>query len=146
MDRLIPPLTDAQRVQFVAAARSYLGAEFKHRGRSAEKMDCLGLVVLSMRDVGFSMVDRRAYGRDPVKDGIREAARAHFGNPIPLSDLQPGDLVLMQWHQQPNHVAVVGDYLLGGLSIIHSLLEAGRVVEQRLADPWPRRLLEGFRP
>jgi cell wall-associated NlpC family hydrolase len=146
MDRLIAPLSDEQRRGVIAAARSFIGAPFRHRGRLPTGMDCLGLVVLSMRAVGVEMHDRRAYGRDPVADGIAIAARAHFGDPIPLDTLTPGDLVLMRWHKRPNHVAIVTDYPLGGLALIHSLLEAGHVVEHRLSDPWPRRIYEGFRP
>ena len=107
-------------------------------------MDCLGLVVVAMQAVGRLMADRANYGRNPVNDGIVEAARAHFGKPIKLANLRPGDVVLMQWHQQPNHVAIVTDHP-HGLGLIHSL--AGKcVVEHILADPWPRRILEAFRP
>lgn len=145
MTRLVT-LDAAQRLALVEAARRHVDVKFQHRGRSVRGMDCLGLVVLAMRDIGVEMVDREVYGRDPSADGIREAAVAHFGDPIPLGTLQPGDVVLLQWHQQPNHVAIVGDYPYGGLSLIHCLAQEGRVVEHRLADPWPRRLLEGYRP
>lgn len=147
MARLIKRLTAKQRSAFIAAARSYAGTPFRHRGRSAAGLDCLGLVVLSMRAVGREMHDRATYGRDPVADGIRAAAFAHFGPPIPLETLQPGDVVLMQWHQQPNHVAIVTDYPMGGLAVIHALVPpVDRVVEHRLGDPWPRRITEAFRP
>lgn len=148
MGRLIAPLSAAERAGFIAAARSFAGTPFRHRGRSSAGLDCLGLVVLSMRAVGREMQDRETYGRDPVADGIRAAALAHFGPPIPLETLQPGDVVLMQWHQQPNHVAIVTDYPMGGLALIHALSGATppRVVEHRLGDPWPRRITESFRP
>src|SRR4249919_440242 len=98
-----------------------------------------------MRAIGHEMQDRASYGRDPVADGISQAARAHFGEPVwrrgdPLSLLRAGDVVLMQWHHQPNHVAIVTDYPLGGLAVIHSLAQARCVIEHRLSDPWPRRI------
>lgn len=157
MDRIIPRLSAAERTALVAAARTFLTsgkdggpAAFGHRGRLPWKVDCLGMVRLSFSMIGHAMQDRASYGRDPSADGLSAAARAHFGEPVyrkgqPLSLLQPGDVVLMQWHNQPNHVAIVTDYPHGGLAVIHSLAQARRVIEHRLADPWPRRILEGFR-
>jgi cell wall-associated NlpC family hydrolase len=143
--RIIKRLSAAERTAFIAAARSFAGVPFRHRGRSERGLDCLGLIVVAMQAVGRLMADRASYGRNPVNDGIAEAARAHFGKPILLKNLRPGDVVLMQWHQQPNHVAIVTDYPGGGLALIHSL--AGKcVVEHRLADPWPRRIFEAYRP
>lgn len=153
MTRIIKRLSAAERARFIAAARSYITAgpdgesvPFKHRGRSVRGVDCLGLVVVAMAEAGRTMRDKAVYGRDPSNDGIREAAVAHFGQPIELANVRPGDVLLMQWHGQPNHVGIVGDYVLGGLSLIHSLAQEKRVVEHRLADPWPRRVTEAFRP
>lgn len=144
MSHIIEPLSAAERTAFIAAARSYLNVPFRHRGRDRRGVDCLGLVVVAMQAVGRVMSDRASYGRDPVNDGLHEAAVAHFGQPIAIETMCPADIVLMQWHQQPNHVAIVTDYSLGGLAIIHSL--AGQcVVEHRLADPWPRRIGEAYR-
>ena len=153
MARIVKRLTAKQRSAFIAAARSFAGVPFRHRGRSERGVDCLGLVVCAMQAAGREMADRPAYGRDPTGDlgAMQLAARAHFGEPIyraggDLSVLRPGDVVLMRWHQQPNHVAIVTDYPSDGLALIHSLVSLGRVVEHRLADPWPRRILEAYRP
>jgi cell wall-associated NlpC family hydrolase len=153
MTRLIHPLTAAERVTVVAAARAHLHppAIFRHRGRSRTRLDCLGLVIRSLAAVGAVVQDREAYGRDPVNDGLRAAVVEHLGDPfatspVQLAQLAPGDLVLMKWHTEPNHIAVVTDYVLGGLAIIHAYAQVGCVVEHALADPWPRRITEAFRP
>jgi len=150
-DRIVPRLSDSERTALIAAARSFLGVPFRHLGRSRRGVDCLGLVVCSMQAIGREMADRKAYGRDPVADGMAHAARAHFGAPVwrkgqPMS-LQSGDVVLMQWDQEPNHVALITDYPHGGLAVIHALAHKSvrRVVEHRLAGPWPERITEGFR-
>lgn len=148
MARLIKRLSAAERTAFIAVARSFAGVPFRHRGRTERGVDCLGLVVVAMHAIGRQMQDRPAYGRDPTGDlgAMQEAARAHFGKPIALKNLRPGDVVLMQWHQQPTHVAIVTDNP-NGLGLIHSLIKPiGRVVEHRLADPWPRRITEAYRP
>jgi cell wall-associated NlpC family hydrolase len=146
MSRLIAPLTDAQRAGFIAAARTYLNVPFRHHGRSRARLDCIGLVILALADVGAVASDRRAYGRDPLNDGLRAAVVEQIGDPIPLSDIRPGDVLMIKWHEEPNHIAIVTDYPLGGLAIIHAFAQAGRVVEHALADPWPRRICEAFRP
>ena len=153
MARIIKRLSAAERTAFIAAARSFADTPFRHRGRTERGVDCLGLVVVAMHGIGRLMADRKAYGRDPTGDrgAMFEAALAHFGKPVwrkgdPLDKLKVGDVLLMQWHEQPNHAAIVTDYPLGGLAVIHADAAEGRVVEHRLADPWPRRITEGFRP
>ena len=44
------------------------------------------------------------------------------------------------------HVAIVGDYAHGGLSMIHSDNAFGAVTEHRYAAPWAARVLEIYRP
>jgi hypothetical protein len=59
---------------------------------------------------------------------------------------QAGDVLLMQWHQHPCHVGLLTDNR-GTLTVIHALAEeTQRVIEQRYADPWPRRVVGVFRP
>lgn len=146
MPSLIPRLSAAERTAFIAAARSQVGRPFKHRGRTDSGVDCLGVVALALRAVGRDPEDARLYGRhpEPEAEQLRASMRLHFGEPV--TDLQPGDVVLMRWYRQPNHVAVVGDYVLGGLSLIHALAQTQRVVEHRLAAPWPDRIVEAYRP
>lgn len=145
MTRLVAPLTAEESAAFLAAARSLVGTPFKHRGRSATGTDCIGLVKLALAAVGRETADDRLYGRQPEPEGLRLRAtlREHFGPPVPL---QAGCVVLMRWHALPNHVAIVGNHPVAGLSLIHALAEVGRVVETRLAHPWPRRILEGYLP
>ena len=146
MSRIIPELTAQERAALVAAARSFRGVRFRHVGRSVNGLDCLGLVVASFRAIGYEMEDKTSYSRSPEGEQIREAAFAHFGAPIPRSDAAPGDVVLMQWHQRPQHVAILGEYPFGGLSVIHSDSMFGEVTEHRLAAPWDRRIVAVHRP
>ena len=149
MTRLVEPLTDAERVEFIAEARTYLRVPFRHTGRSRRGVDCVGLVAVALAAVGRAVADRRDYGRDPVRDGLRDVVRAHFGEPV--SDTQPGDVALMRWHE-PNgvqlfcHVGILTPYRFGGLSLLHAHAANKQVVEHRLADPWPRRIVEVYRP
>lgn len=141
-------LTDAERAALIAEARSYIGTPFRHRGRSRRCIDCLGLVVLSFAAIGYDIRDRKSYGKFPQRDGLREELIARFGQPV--DTLQVGDVVSMRWHDEGgvpmvNHVGILTDYLHGGFGLIHALASERRVVEHRLAGPWPGRIVEGFR-
>lgn len=154
--RLVEPLTDAERAAYIAEARTYLQVPFRHAGRTRRGVDCVGLVAVALAAVGREVADRRDYGRDPVRDGLREVVREHFGDPVwckgdPMDAIQPGDIALMRWHESAGvqlfcHVGILTDYPLGGLALLHALHANKRVVEHRLADPWPRRIVEVYRP
>lgn len=129
----------------VAEARSWIGTKWRHRGRTRFGIDCIGLIVHAVAAGGIQMRDRRDYGREPWKDGLRRELFEHFGEPV--MDMQPGDVALMQWHNQagPAHVGIVGDYRHGGLSLIHSY-SLTSVCEHGIDDEWRARIVEVFRP
>lgn len=129
----------------VAAARTYLGTPFRHRGRSPRAVDCAGLLILAFADCGRTIIDVPAYGREPHQDGLREAVQLNMGEPV-TDELQPGDIVLMRFVREPHHLALIGDYIHGGLSLIHAYGDVGKVVEHRLDDVWRSRILEAYRP
>ena len=129
----------------VAHARSLLGAPWRHRGRKPWAIDCLGLVVLSVEAGGFPMRDRLDYGREPWADGLQREMREHFGEPV--GEWLPGDVALLRWdtHPDPAHVAIIGDYPHGGLSLIHSYSLVA-VTEHRIDEQWQSRIVEVYRP
>lgn len=119
----------------VAAVRQYLGAPWVHQGRAADGPDCAGLLHLGLRKLGWTdLPDVAAYGRLPWRDGLRRAVEAFYGRPV--GGLQVGDVVLMARRKgkPESHIAIVGDYCLGGLSLIHTRADVGSVVEHRLSD------------
>lgn len=144
MTRLVEPLSDTERRAFIDAARACIGVPFRHRGRTERGLDCIGLLVVALHAAGRIPQDRRSYGRAPDRDRLREAVREHFGDPVDAP--QPGDIVLMRWTDRPQHVAIVGDYAHGGLSLIHSDNAFGAVTEHRYAAPWVARVVEIYRP
>ncbi len=129
----------------VAEARSWLGTKWRHRGRNRFGIDCIGLIVHAVAAGGIQMRDRRDYGREPWKDGLQREIEEHFGAPV--SDTQPGDVVLMRWHNQdgPAHVGIIGDYCHGGLSLIHAYSMTS-VCEHRMDDEWLARIVGVYRP
>lgn len=127
-------------------ARSLLGVQWRHRGRKPWAVDCIGLVVLSVTAAGMGVADRRDYGREPWRDGLRDALRAHFGPPV-SDGWRPGDVALMQlpYQPEPGHVGIIADYALGGLSLIHAYSLVA-VTEHRLDEEWRAKISEVYRP
>lgn len=134
------------REELVQAARSYVGVPFRHRGRDRQGIDCGGLIIAALRDLGYTPPDFTVYGREPDKDGLKQyldhaignGARANARFPI------PGDVLLMSFNagHTPQHVALVARHPTsksGALSIIHSYGEIGKVVEHGYDSAWRSR-------
>jgi cell wall-associated NlpC family hydrolase len=144
-----PPLSDAEREQMLAFARSQIGVSFRHQGRRpGRRLDCLGLIVCALRAIGREPEDRAAYGREPHRDGLMEGLAANLGEPLaPSVAIAPGDVLAMRMRGEPCHVAFVADYLHGGLSLLHTSAAFGQVIEHSL-DEASRSysIVEAFRP
>lgn len=145
--------------RLIAAARRYVGVRFRHRGRSEKGLDCAGLGWLAYHDCGIELEDFRLYGREPHKDGLVTRLSSLLGDPVAVApvtaaQLQVGDVIVLRFQGEPHHVAFVGDYFLGGFSMIHADGEAanpdtpkkpGRVVEHRMAPDHVARITHVFR-
>ena len=121
---------------FIAAARSYVGVPFRHQGRTRHGVDCIGLVVCAARDIGITLADRTDYARDPNGLLPLEMARQF----APVESPQAGDILLMRFRGEPQHVAI-----LAGETLIHSYASIGRVVEHGLDAKWRRRIVAAYR-
>ncbi len=125
----------------IAAARECLDTPFAHQGRILNRaLDCAGVAVHAARAAGLQPEEPAAYGRLPNQAMLetwldRQPFLARAGQP-----LQPGDLLLMRFTGEPQHLA-----LYTGTTIIHAYEAVGRVVEHRLDDKWRRRIVRAYR-
>lgn len=129
------------RAQVVAEARSWLGTPWVHQHQvKGVAVDCAQHVIAvgqacGLVDPAFRIHD---YGREP-NGTILKVCGDHM-DPIDQQDLLPGDVVVVMVEHQPQHVGVVGDYVHGGLSLIHASNSSRKqVIESRLV------FLRGFR-
>lgn len=126
------------RSEIVAAARGFLGVRYQHQGRSRKGMDCAGLIVMVARACGIEARDMLGYARTP--DG--KSLQAHLDAQAPKTgQMQAGDILLMRFKREPQHLAIVTDYPFGGLAMIHSYAGAGQVVEHRIDKQWADRIV-----
>lgn len=136
----------------VKEARTWIGTPFKHQGRVKNHgVDCLGLAieVLSSLDyksitenVPVKSLDDKHYSRFPLGEHLVEGVSKHLKYKCakPKRDeLEPGDLVLMAWKRDPQHVAIISDHKYG-LGLIHSYSSVGKCVEHYLSDEWLNKI------
>jgi len=133
------------RAEVVAAAREWLGTRWHHQGRlKGVGVDCAGLIIGVARELELVDFDYSNYGRVPDGQNMTALCRAQM-TPVKLSEIAPGDVLLMRFDSDPQHLAFVGDYLGGdGLSIIHAYTLARKVIETRLDSVWRSRIVEAY--
>lgn len=136
--------------ELVFAARAYIGCKFRHRGRGPTRFDCAGIVWRAYHDCGVDLPDFLLYGGEPHRDGLRAHVRAALGDPVhigppPAQQLQPGDVLLMRFEHEPHHLAIVTDYVLGGLGMLHADGHGGLVIEHILTNDHLAMVTHAFR-
>jgi hypothetical protein len=114
-----------------------------HQGSSRDGVDCAGLVIEVAKAVRGSTFDKTDYPRMATDETMLQLCAQHLG-PVSRDRMQPGDLAVFAFDRQ-RHVAILGDYVFGGLSLIHAYAPARKVVEMRLDERWRSRLLAAFR-
>lgn len=138
------------RQAIVDEARTWLGTPYQHQARlKGVGCDCAGLPIGVARALGMVPADfdvtaypRRPDGRSLLAHCTRWATR------IEVSDMQPADMIVLRFEQDPQHIGLLANYLHGGLSLIHALGTAdgkGRVVEHRLDAHALQRIVAAFR-
>ena len=171
----------------VACARSYLGTRFHHQGRLKKTathkggIDCLGLLTCVAAELHlrgkdgspFTASDRTDYSHTPDSQNLRNTL-TQLLHPIPTQAIQPGDILILNIDESPQHLAIVSPSpLVGGLgwgqscsennctsknaphltsplmgeelNIIHAYAPARAVVEHPLDDYWQNRIECAFR-
>lgn len=124
----------------IAAARECIGTPFQHQGRRAgQALDCAGVLVHVAQRLGVEYWDVAAYGRMPHA-GLLEATLDAQPCLLRVTERQPGDLLLMRFTGDPQHLAVCA-----GETIIHAYQRAGKCCEHRLDAVWARRIVRVYR-
>lgn len=120
-------LTDDIRPKIVAAARRMVGVRFRHGGRTAQGVDCIGLLTVVYASVGVTLAAPNDYSRRPgVTYAFAQASQ--FADRISIEDAGPGDIVQMNYAGMPVHFGIISDR-----GVIHSAALLRKVVEHTLA-------------
>lgn len=132
----LPTVTTAQEV--VRVARTWVGVPFLHQGRARNGVDCVGLPIVVLNELGAIEADFeiRDYSRMPNGETLEKRLIAHC---TPLPKYVPGCLVAIQWQRTLAHVAIYSDTD----TLIHSLERQGKVIEHGFRGMWRTRYAQG---
>ena len=127
------------RRDLVLAARTFDGVPWKDDGRNEKGMDCVGLIIASVRKCGCTVPDHSGYGNFP---GMKKllATLDIFCETIPTKDAKPGDIVFMHFGPQPRHVGLITE-----LGVIHSSELYGKVCEHGVNEEFKRKIKRAYR-
>jgi cell wall-associated NlpC family hydrolase len=126
----------------IAAARAQLGTPFRHQGRlPGIALDCAGLAAVIAQQLGYDYREWPGYGRTPHR-GLLQSVLDN--QPclvrVPNADRRPGDLLMMRFQREPQHVAICA-----GETVIHSYQAVGKVCEHALDAEWQARIVAVYR-
>ncbi|MER2626218.1 MAG: NlpC/P60 family protein [Accumulibacter sp.] len=126
----------------LTAARQCLGTPFRHQGRLvAFGLDCAGVAIHVAREIGAGVIDVSGYGRTPAHGQLERSLDSQpCLERVFLEDRQAGDLLLMRFASDPQHLAICA-----GATIIHAYEAAGKCCEHRLNDLWAARIVRVYR-
>lgn len=129
------------REAFVAECRKFLGVRWLHQGRSANGVDCVGLLVVPATALGILTPEQDVanYPRQPDGEQLSGLLHQHCRRLSTPADAQPGDILAIKFADQPQHVAVVTRNTQWGPYILHAFGNSemgGSVIEHLLDGRW----------
>ena len=127
----------------IAAARACLGTPFRHQGRlPGIGLDCAGVAVEVARALGCAPLDVSGYGRTPAAGQLEAVLDAQPDlERVDREDRQPGDILLLRFTGEPQHLAILTDEG----TMIHSYEAVGTCCEHRLSAVWAARIVRVYR-
>lgn len=126
----------------ISAARQCLGTQFRHQGRMVGiGLDCAGVAIHVARAIGAECFDVDGYGMVPANGELEKALDAQpCLQQVELADRQAGDLLLMRFAAEPQHLAICA-----GDTIVHAYEAVGKCCEHRLSSVWEARVVRVYR-
>jgi NlpC/P60 family putative phage cell wall peptidase len=127
------------RTDILAEAKTWLGTPFKHQGRvKGRGVDCVGIVIGIAHHFNLTDFDYVEYSHLPDGVTMRKLLDENL-QPILIDQAQPGDVYLMRFEYQPQHVSIVTEY-----GMIHAYAQVRRCVEHRIDDIWRSRIVAAY--
>lgn len=114
-------------------SRELLGAPYLHQGRTPKGIDCVGVPLWIMRELGVFPPELQSANYGRLSNGELIASCQRFCLPLPGEEL--GCLVVIRWpgEKEAGHVAIRTD-----LGIVHAYRNHGGVREHGYRAKWPQ--------
>jgi cell wall-associated NlpC family hydrolase len=120
----------------IREARTWLGVPFRHQGRDRNGVDCIGLPIVILQNLGIlpAGFELTNYSRFPHQNELEPRILEYCKS---LKDVTPGCLVALSRHRTLAHVAIYTDTD----TIIHAFERAphASVIEHGFRGMWRRR-------
>lgn len=136
------------RMKVVAMARSLIGVKWVHQGRTLHGLDCGGVLIYSLVQLGMMDMDEPAYGRRPRDYEFVNKFKRHGSTRIPRGVATIGDAVLMSVATFPGHCGLLTPERpdgTGQLFFVHAYAPYKKVVESPYDDYWKSKTWGAFR-
>lgn len=126
--------------EIISAARAAVGTKFRHQGRKiGVGLDCAGLAQHVAASIGVAATDVEGYPTRPFAGQLEAAIDAQPGLRR-VDDMQPGDILLMRFDGEPQHLAI-----FAGRTIIHAYAKSRIVCEHDFTREWAARVVRVYR-
>ncbi len=133
---------NATRAQVVAVAREWMDTRWSHQHRlKGVGTDCAGLALGVAKELNLGDPDVPAYSKQPSNGSLLKYCNEHMER---VHGLALGRVALMKFGTEPQHLGIIGDYPLGGFTLIHAYATSRKVVEHRIDDLWLNRIVAVF--
>lgn len=134
---LLPTSTTGDEV--VRVAKTWRGVPFRHQGRDRNGVDCIGLPIVVLAELGVVVPEFELltdYPRiPPAGDFQRRFLRFCTRLPEPV----PGCVIVMKWERSLMHLAIYTDTD----TLIHVLERHNAVIEHGFRGMWRTRYAQG---
>ena len=141
------------RAAVVAEAREWIGTPYHHQAtQKGVGADCGGLVAGVAMALGIVPPTWwrdtfepafGGYGKQPFNGSLSRVCESFMARVH--DEPAPGDVLLLRFAAEPQHMGIVADYRHGGLSMIHALKSVAYVTEHRFAIAWRDRVVGVYR-
>ena len=131
---------DSRLQEYLQHVRAYINTPFLHQGRDKHGIDCIGLIVVPLNEVGFFNYDNVNYKRYGLGGEIIEVLSKYcYEIDWPHEELKAGDIIMFS-KKKSQHLAIYT-----GTTIIHANNNIGKVVEHSLDENWEKLISRVFR-
>jgi NlpC/P60 family putative phage cell wall peptidase len=142
------------RADVVAEARTWIGTPWQHQAHAKGiGADCAGLIGGVAVALGLVPADwwdtaaapHAGYSRQPSGDGLLRVLD-RFMLRISTAAVQPGDVAVMRFRRDPQHLGIVVPYAAGGLALVHAMNGGAvrEVSEHRIDERWYARMMHAY--
>ena len=126
--------------KYLEKARSYINTPFKHQGRNKNGLDCIGIVVVPLNDIGFFTYENKNYRKYGLGGEIIDVLSKYCYEVEKPFKYMAGDILLFS-KGASQHLAIYTDKN----TIIHAHNFVGKVVEHSLTQDWEINITKVFR-